>query len=152
MKITQLHTTALFRFLLILSGVVLFAFLPLDTDSGEYEFSNIFQYETEFDLVNDRNSSEGKDANHSNHIFELAFKETIEEKDSFAGTNGLAVLKQGTHYPEVVFAHFSIDRSYLYNGLKLLTKEDCSDFVRCTSHHLFSYLLSLTGDIAINAP
>lgn len=125
---------------------------PLDTDSGEYEFSNIFQYETEFDLVNARNSAEGKDANHSNLIFELVFKETNEEKDIFADTNSLAVLKQGINYSEVVFAHFSIDRSYLYYGLKLLTKEDCSGYVRCTTHHLFSYLFSLTGDIAINAP
>lgn len=106
MKPAQPHITSLFRCLLILSGIVFFPFLPLDTNFGEYEISSLFQYETEYDSINDGDGSEEKDANHSNYIFELVFKKTAEKKDSSVDTNGIAVLNQGIHLIEAAPVNF----------------------------------------------
>jgi hypothetical protein len=152
MKPAQPHITSLFRCLLILSGIVFFSLFPLDSNSGEYEYSHLFQYETEYDSINDGDGSGEKDADHSNRIFELLFKETAEIKDLSVDSKGLAVLKQGIHISEAASVNFSSDCSLHYKGLKLLSRECRPGFINLTSHHLFSYLLSLTGDIAINAP
>lgn len=152
MKSAQQHTDLFFRCLLILSGILFYSLIPLNTHAGEYEFSHLFQYETEYDSVTDVDNPEEKEADQSNHIFELVFKETAEKKESSADTHSPAVLKQGIKYNEVASVNCSLDSSILHNGPKLLPKEYSPDFETRTSLHFFSHLLSLTGDIAINAP
>lgn len=152
MKSTQQHITSLFRYLLIISGIILCSLLPFEIYSDGTNFTDLARYGNEYLSENEGNVPAEKDLNHSNHIFELVFKETAEKKDSSADTNGLAVIKQGIHHIEVAFVNFSSDRSILYKDLKLLSKDNSPGFVNRTSHLFFSYFLSHTGDIAINAP
>lgn len=121
---------------------------PIEIHSDGNNFADLAGYLAE----NEGNETAENDAEHSNHIFDLVFKETAEKKNSSTDTNGIPALKQGIHLIEVASVIFSSDRSLLYKGLKLLANEYCSDLVNRSSPHFFSYLLSLTGDIAINAP
>lgn len=151
MKSAQRHIKFSIRFLLLLSGVVLFSFLAIETNTDRNIFVDSDHSGTEYLSENDSNPSD-KDANHSSHIYELVFKETPEKKDSSADTNGIPALKQGIHLIEVASVNFSSNRSLLYKGLKLLASEYSSGFINRTPPQLFSTLLSHTGDIAINAP
>ncbi len=152
MKPAQRHTKFSIRFLLLLSGIVLFSFLAVETNTDRNNFSDSDRFGTEYLSENDSKPPADKDAGHSNHIFELVFKETAEKKELTPDTNSLAVLKQGIHHIEVVSAKFSTDRFMLHAGLKLLSKEHHPGFLHRKSFQFFSYLLSHTGDIAINAP
>lgn len=152
MKSVQKHLIPYFRCSLILSGIVLCSLLTFEIQCDGNNFADLTGFATGYLSENDGNASEEKDVNHSNHIFELVYKETAEKKKSFPDTNGLAVLKQGIQHIEVASVNFSLDRSLLFKGMKLLSKDFSPGFINHTPTHYFSYLLFLTGDIAINAP
>lgn len=152
MKSAQQHTTSFSRCLLILSGIVLFSIFPFEIESDGNKFGDLNQFGTEYLAENKDNAPAEKDANDSTQIFELAFKQTAEIIDSAAGTNGFAVFKQGIHNIEVSSNDFISECSLLYKSLKLLSKEYSPDVFNRTSVHFFFYLLSHSGDIAINAP
>lgn len=152
MKSAQQHTTSIFRSLLTLSGIVLFSLLPFVIHSDGNNFVDPDRYGTGYVAENEANDPAEKDASDSDQIFELIFKQTAEIKNSPVGTNGFAVFKQGIHHIEVTSKYFFSERSLLCKSLKLLSKEYSPDFFNRTSLHFYSYLLSHTGDIAINAP
>ncbi|MFN2373350.1 MAG: hypothetical protein ABR545_06020 [Cyclonatronaceae bacterium] len=152
MKSIQQHTTLYSSLLVILSGIVFCTFIPLDKDTGLYEFSYLFQHETEFDSAKDGGCPEENDATNPNSIFELVFKKTAEDKHSSPDTNGLAVTRQALNYIEIVAERFYSEGSFLYKSPALLSKEYSSDRVNHSYHHFSATLLSLTGTIAINAP
>jgi hypothetical protein len=152
MKPAQLHTNFSIRFLLLLSGVLLFSLLPVETNSDRNHFGDSDHFGNEYLAENDSIPPTDNDSGHSDHIFELVFKQTVEKKELTPGTNSHALLKQGIHHIEVVSAKISSDRSMLHADLKLLSKEHLPGFLYRKSFQFFSTLLSHTGDIAINAP
>lgn len=152
MKSTLQHTTSFFRCLFILSGIVLFSILPFEINSEGNNFGDLNQFGTEYLAVDKDNAPAEKDANDSNQIFELVFKQTAEIKNFPVGTNGFAVFEPGIHHIEVTSKYFFLERSLLYKSLKLFSKEYSPEFFNRTSLHFYSYLLSHAGDIAINAP
>lgn len=152
MKSVQQHTVLFFRYLMILSGILYYFSLPLDIHFSEYKFLHHFQYETEYGSVKDVNAPEEEDAKHSNSIFELVFKETAENKESSTDSNGVAILKQGFNYTEVNSVRFSLDESFIYNEIKLLSDENSFVLKNSSTHHFLINLHPLAISIAINAP
>lgn len=152
MKTAQQHTVSIFRFLPILCGIVLCLLLPFEIHSDGNHFADYDRYGTGYVADHDANDPAEKEANDSNQIFDLVFKQTADIIDSPASANGFAAFKQGIHNIEVSSNHFFSEHSLLNKSLKLLSKEFSPDLFNRSSFHLFSYLLSHTGDIAINAP
>jgi hypothetical protein len=152
MKSIQQHTIHSSSFLVILTGIVLCSFLPLDKDAGKNEFPHLFQYETAFDAVKDGSGPEENDAQIPGSIFELVFKKTADDNHSSPDTNGLAVTWQALNYIEVVPEWFYSDGSFHCSNPQLLSKAFSSDRFNHIPHHFSATLLALTGTIAINAP
>lgn len=150
MKLTRKHTTIFSHFLVILSGIVLYSFFPVDTQIGKEESSHLV---TSNNYYNPADEAPEKDFKYSNDIFELVFKETEENKESSGGMNGLAVIKQGITATEVGFINFTLDKSYFFKRARHLSIDDFSlRFLNKTINYFSFPFQPFANSIAINAP
>jgi hypothetical protein len=152
MKSSKKHTFSLYRFFVILSGIVLYSILPIDIHSGENGFSHIDHHETEYYSVNGDHNPEDEDSNHSNNFFDLVFKETVEEKVPSANTSGPAIFNQGVTHIEAAFVKFSLDGPFLFRIPGNGSKEYTPALKNQPAFSFIVSLLPLAGGISINAP
>lgn len=153
MKSKQPHTFSRIRSLFILSGVLLFFFLPANVDSTDFGLSNVNEFDYHYDLAEDggEDSSSEKPVS-TTSIFDLVLKETHEQQPETGTSYSLYLIKQGDKLPEPEYKEDIAGQAIqqLYAELKKVIP-DSSGFIKVPIHS-FSYLLSLTGDIAIHAP
>jgi hypothetical protein len=153
MKSKQPHTFSLIRSLFILSGVLLFFSFPAEADSGDFSLSDVNEFDHHFDLREDGGEdSSSEEPVSTASIFDLVLKETPEQEPATGTSFSLYLTKQGDNLPapegkEVISGQAS---HQLYAELK--KKVPGSNRLITPPLHGFSFLLSLTGDIAIHAP
>jgi len=152
MKSTQKHISYFYRFLVILSGIVMYSILPLDIHSGEYSFTHLVQFETEYYSVNDDNSPADEDSKHSNNFIEQVFKQTSEKKETIVNTDGYAVLKQGITATEVCFIKLTLDKAYFFKRTKHLSVDYSLDLINEAKNNFSLPFQPFINSIAINAP
>ena len=153
MKSFQPHTGSFFSCLAILSGVLFLSILPVKSGQTDFSPSQLVEHGIHtYSASGADGESSSSESAQSGTIFDLVLKETPKQKQNTAASNSLSVLTQGSNPPEPDSKEFYSDWPQRFNSLLLLKKEHHLGFLYRAPHHNFSFLLSLPGDIAINAP
>lgn len=147
------HTALLYRCLFLL-GVAIVCLTLSDSasnsDLNSYQLTHNTSDSGWVHLADSDNSSEKPESGGT--FFNQELKETPRQQPTVSAPNSLTVLKKVNSSPEPDSKDLSQNRPLLNRVIKLPPDGVRTNTAFRLTLHFFSHLLSLTGDIAINAP
>ena len=152
MKSSEKYPHPFWRFLVIMSGIILYSILPIEIHFGENSYAHFFQNETEYYSVSSDDSPADEDSSFFDTPYELVFTESSENNEPSAGMNGLAVIEARIHATESIFNRTSLDGGYYFIKVKHLSIDYSLDLLNKATNHFALPFQPFTNSIAINAP
>lgn len=153
MKTSQTHTRSVIRYLAILTGVFLLSLISTGEDTADQRSLHVPESVNYIDTEKGLNGEETPcEPGKNRAAYTVVLKETPKQEQTTSASLSQSVVKQGNNPPETGFNLLSADNSIFYKGLMLLPEKYRSGTLFRLRHHLLSHLISIHGDIAINAP